>query len=64
MPSEANQNKAITSVTVVAAYDNNANTAYFDNISLRLEPSQTYRYDSNGNPVPVRRAPLTPIAWT
>lgn len=51
MPSEANQNKAITSVTVVAAYDNNANTAYFDNISLRLEPSQTYRYDSNGNPV-------------
>ena len=51
MPSEANQNKAITSVTVVAAYDNNANTAYFDNISLRLEPSQTYRYDANGNPV-------------
>ena len=51
MPSEANQNKAITSVTIVAAYDNNANTAYFDNISLRLEPSQTYRYDSNGNPV-------------
>ena len=51
MPSEANQNKAITSVTVVAAYDNNVNTAYFDNISLRLEPSQTYRYDANGNPV-------------
>ena len=51
MPSEANQNKAIASVTVVAAYDNNVNTAYFDNISLRLEPSQTYRYDSNGNPV-------------
>ena len=51
MPSEANQNKTIASVTVVAAYDNNVNTAYFDNISLRLEPSQTYRYDSNGNPV-------------
>ena len=51
MPSEANQSKSITSVTVVAAYDNNINTAYFDNISLRLEPSQTYRYDENGNPV-------------
>ena len=51
MPSEATQNKAITSVTVVASYDNNANVARFDNISLRLEPSQTYRYDENGNPV-------------
>ena len=51
LPSAANQSKAISSVTIVAAYDNNVNTAYFDNISLRLEPSQTYRYDENGNPV-------------
>ena len=51
MPSEANQNKQIISVTVVTAYDNNANTAYFDNVSLRMEPAQTYRYDENGNPI-------------
>ena len=39
----------ISSAAIVAAYDNNANTAYIDNISLRIEPAQTYRYDSNGN---------------
>ncbi|MGN0531199.1 MAG: hypothetical protein ACI4IN_00135, partial [Eubacterium sp.] len=42
-------NVTIRSAAIVAAYDNNANTAYIDNISLRLEPAQTYRYDSNGN---------------
>ena len=51
VPKEANQGKLITKATVVAAYDNNANTAYFDNVSLRMEPAQTYRYDENGNPV-------------
>ena len=51
VPKEANQGKLITKATVVAAYDNNANTAYFDNISLRMEPAQTYRYDENGNPI-------------
>ena len=51
MPSEANKDRIIKKIVVVAAYDNNANTAYFDNISLRMEPAQTYRYDENGNPV-------------
>ncbi len=51
MPSEANKDRIIKKIVVVAAYDNNANTAYFDNISLRMEPTQTYRYDDNGNPI-------------
>ena len=50
-PKEGNENKAITEVSIVAAYDNNVNTAYFDNISFRREPAQTYRYDENGNPI-------------
>ena len=51
MFSEAHKNKKIIKITIVASYDNNINTAYFDNISLRMEPTQTYRYDENGNPV-------------
>ena len=48
-PSQSNADKRITAVLVALAYDNNFNGAYFDNVSLRLEPAQTYRYDSNGN---------------
>ena len=33
------------------AYDYNANDAYFTNISLVLEPAETYSYDSKGNPI-------------
>ena len=51
MFSEAHKDKKIIKITIVASYDNNINTAYFDNISLRMEPTQTYRYDENGNPV-------------
>ena len=50
-PKKGNQGKAITRAIVVASYDNNINTAWFDNISLRMEPAQTFAYDSNGNPV-------------
>ena len=39
----------ITDIYIAAAYDNNFGTAYFDNISLRMEPVQTYTYDDNGN---------------
>ncbi len=39
----------ITDAYVVAAYDNNINGTCFDNISLRMEPVQTYDYDTNGN---------------
>ncbi|MCF0137678.1 MAG: RHS repeat protein, partial [Oscillospiraceae bacterium] len=38
-------------IRVYLFYTNNANTAYFDNISLVREPVQTYSYDDNGNPV-------------
>lgn len=39
----------IKDITVYCAYDYNANDAYFTNISLVLEPAETYSYDSKGN---------------
>lgn len=50
---EKTGNVTITSITVVAAYDQNINSAYIDNISFRMEPAQTYRYDDNGNAIAV-----------
>ena len=41
----------VKEITVRCAYDYNANYAYFTNISLVLEPAETYSYDSKGNPV-------------
>ena len=49
IPKQAN--KTITQITVACAYDSNINDVYFDNIALRIEPAQTYRYDDKGNPV-------------
>lgn len=49
VPKKAGQNLTITRVLVYCAYDNNYNYAYFDNISLRMEPVQTYDYDDDGN---------------
>lgn len=43
--------KDVTSITVYLSYDFNGNTAYFDDISLTIEPAQTYKYDENGNMV-------------
>ena len=51
IPKEAN--KTITKITVACAYDSNINDAYFDNVALRVEPAQTYRYDDNGNAIAV-----------
>ena len=48
---EKTGNVTITEAAIVAAYDNNINDAWMDNISLRIEPAQTYRYDANGNVV-------------
>ncbi len=48
-PKEENADKAITDIIVALAYDNNFNTALFDNVSLRMEPAQTYYYDEDGN---------------
>ncbi len=39
----------ITHATIAVAYDNNINTAYVDNVSLRLGQAQTYAYDAEGN---------------
>ena len=41
----------IKDITIYCAYDYNANDAYFTNISLVLEPAETYSYDSKGNPI-------------
>ena len=45
--------KTISTITVVCAYEGNANIAYFDNISLVQEVAQTLKYDKNGNVVSV-----------
>ena len=39
----------ITHAAIAVAYDNNINTAYVDNVSLRLGQAQTYAYDAEGN---------------
>ena len=41
----------IENITIYCAYDYNANDVYFTNISLVLEPAETYSYDSKGNPI-------------
>ncbi len=45
------RDERIKEITVRCAYDYNANDAYFTNISLVLEPAETYSYDSKGNPI-------------
>ena len=46
--------KTVSSIKVVCAYEKNANTAYFDNLSLVKEVAQTMRYDDDGNLVSVQ----------
>ena len=45
------RDKWVQEIMVRCAYDYNANDAYFTNISLVLEPAETYSYDSKGNPI-------------
>ena len=45
------RDERVKEITVRCAYDYNANDAYFSNISLVLEPAETYSYDSKGNPI-------------
>ncbi|MBE6579294.1 MAG: DNRLRE domain-containing protein [Ruminococcaceae bacterium] len=49
VPEKEGENLTIASITVAAVYDYNANTMYFDDLCLTVEPAQTYRYDENGN---------------
>lgn len=46
--------KTVSSIQVVCAYEKNANTAYFDNLSLVKEVAQTMKYDKDGNLVSVQ----------
>ena len=41
--------KTVKNIHIYCAYDYNSGTAWFDNIALRQEPVQTYRYDEKGN---------------
>ena len=49
MPKRQGQNLTLQQVAVFLSYDRNANTARFDDISLKIEPAQLYDYDENGN---------------
>ena len=46
--------KTVSTVKVVCAYEKNANTAYFDNLSLVKEVAQTIKYDEDGNLISVQ----------
>ena len=48
VPRTTNATLTVASITVVAVYDYNANTMYFDDFCLTVEPAQTYAYDENG----------------
>ncbi len=41
--------KTVSTIQVECAYEKNANTAWFDNLSLVREAAQTMRYDEKGN---------------
>ncbi|MBQ8354945.1 MAG: RHS repeat protein, partial [Oscillospiraceae bacterium] len=51
VPGKYNQDENMTleSIEVYAVYDNNFNTMFVDNLSLRKEPCTTYTYNTNGN---------------
>ena len=56
--------KTISSIRVAADYSNNFGTAAFDDFSLRLEPVQTYQYDSNGNLIRTTQTENAPESYT
>lgn len=41
--------KTVKNIHIYCAYDYNSGAAWFDNISLRQEPVQTYAYNAKGN---------------
>mgnify|MGYP004674923359 FL=1 len=43
--------KSVVTIKLYLMYSQNANTAYFDNISVTKEPCSSYTYDDKGNPV-------------
>ena len=52
------ENKTISTIQIVCAYERNANVAYFDDISLVREAAQTMKYDDDGNLVSITTSGL------
>ena len=48
VPKKTDAALTVTSAEIIVAYDYNANTAYFDDITLTIEPAQTYQYTEEG----------------
>ena len=48
-PKKKDDTLTVSSIKVAVVYDKNANTMFFDDICLIVEPAQTYAYDENGN---------------
>ena len=51
----------IQTITVRCVYGKNANTVYFDGLSLKKEPVACYKYDSEGNVTAVTSAENAPV---
>ena len=49
VPNPQDKTLTVKSIKVAVVYEYNANTMYFDDICLTVEPAQTYVYDENGN---------------
>ena len=64
VPKVTDQSKTVISIAVYTAYDYNGNTAYFDEISLRPEPVETYKYDDKGNLTAVNSTDNNSDAYT
>ena len=56
--------RTVSTITVYLRYDNNANIAYFDNISLSREVAQTYKYNSTGKLVSVSATESPAVTYT
>ncbi len=51
----------VQTITVRCVYGKNANTVYFDGLSLKKEPVACYKYDSSGNVTAVTSAENAPV---
>ena len=49
VPKRQGQGLTLEQVVIYLSYDRNANSAYFDDVSLKIEPAQLYAYDEDGN---------------
>ena len=54
MPSENNLNKTVSSIMIYLRYENNANYAFFKDVSFTETDAAAYEYDSNGNVIKAR----------